>query len=150
MKSLFTIIFIVTLLVIPILNTDDWLVLSFLIHIIWLIITSNEIIDNRIGNNNGLKVFNKFSFSFIFADIIIMFLISSFLFRILLVPYFSIILYSNIIFMTIFLILNYYLIIDYIINKMTSLNKKVILILSSLFYPIGVYVIDIKNMNYDK
>ncbi|NRT16610.1 hypothetical protein HNP99_002981 [Flavobacterium sp. 28A] len=146
LKIIFTTLFIFSLLGIQIASLNDWLVLSLTIHVLWLSITSNEIMNLLVLKNKKiLQVFNKIVFYLLIVDIAVIFLSISFIFRLLFAILYLPLFYVSAVCIMISLIVNYFILIKYFIKTTKSLTKTALLILSSFFYLIGVYVIQVKN-----
>lgn len=147
-KIIFTILFLCSLSGIPIASFTDWLILSLIIQIIWITITSNEILNLVKSKDRNLRIFlgfNKILIYLLITDMVILVLSMSFGFRIIFAPFYRPTFYISSICMTISLFGNYYIIINDLIKKTKSLGKRFMLILSSLFYPIGIYTINAEN-----
>lgn len=146
LKIIFTTLFIFSLLGIQIASLNDWLVLSLTIHVLWLSVTSNEIVNFLVLKNKKiLQVFNKIVLYLLIVDIAVIFLSMSFIFRLLFAIIYLPLFYVNAVCIMISLIVNYFILIKYFIKTTKSLTKTALLILSSFFYLIGVYVIQVKN-----
>ena len=144
-KIIFTILFLFSLLGIQVARLNDWLVLTLIIHIIWLSITSNKILElskKEYKNYRIFQIFNKVFVYIFIADIIIIILSMSFGFRLIFASLYRPIFFISAIFGIISILGNYFIIINYLIERTSSLGKRFMLILSSLFYPIGVYTIN--------
>lgn len=143
-KITFTILFLLSLSGIQIASLNDWLILTLIIHIIWLTVTSNKILElskTEYKNHRTFQVFNKILVYLFIADIIIMFLSMSFGFRLIFASLYRPTFFITAIFGVISIFGNYFIIINHLIKKTDSLRKRFLQILSSLFYPIGVYTI---------
>jgi hypothetical protein len=111
-------------------------------------ILSNEII--KVPNSKIEKVLKKFNNLFIYllvADIIIIFLSMSFGFRMIFAPLYRPTFYLSGIIIIISVILNYYIVVKKLIKKTNSLERNIILIISTLLYPIGIYTINTEKIN---
>lgn len=86
-----------------------------------------------------LKKFNKVFVYLLIADLFIIFLSMSFGFRIIFAPLYRPTFYLTGIVLLISIIGNYSVIIKELIKRPISTIKKIFLIISSLFYPIGVF-----------
>lgn len=147
-KIIFTIIFIFSLLGIQIASFEDWLILSLVIQVIWITIISNDIVRLSKSRSRVDRIFGKFNKIFIYlliTDIVIIFFSMSFGFRIIFAPLYKPIFYVSGICIIVSIFRNYYIIINELIKRANSLEKKFVLILSSLFYPIGIYTIKTDN-----
>ncbi len=150
-KLIFTTLFLINLKVIQSTDFTDWVILSSVIQVIWVAITSKEILElDKSGNKNISRflTFNEISFYLLVVDIIIIVLSLSFAFRILFfvglyIPTYLIFIISFV-FLTISFIGNYYVIISYLIKQTKSKIKRFLLVFASLFYPIGVWLINIE------
>ncbi|MBJ2176348.1 hypothetical protein JBL43_19000 [Aureibaculum sp. A20] len=143
-KIIFTILFLFSLSGLQIASFSDWLILSLLIQTIWIAITSNEILELNEPKNSTINKFQKFNKILVYlliADIIILFLSMSFGFRIVFAPLYKPIFFISIVCILISLFGNYYVIINWLKKRTKSLGKRGLFILSSLFYPIGIFMI---------
>lgn len=143
-KIIFTVLFLFSLTGIQVASFNDWLILSFIIHIIWLTITSNEILESSITEYKNYRIFNKFNKILVYlfiADILIIVLSMSFGFRLIFASLYKPTFFISAIFGIISICVNYYIIINSLIKRIDSVTKRILLILSSLFYPIGVFTI---------
>ena len=143
-KIIFTILFLFSLLGIQVASLNDWLILSLFIHIIWLTITSSKILElSKTENINHriFKIFNNILIYLFIADIFIIVLSMSFGFRLIFASLYRPTFFISAIFGVISVFGNYFIIINHLLKRAESLGKRILLILSSLFYPIGVYTI---------
>lgn len=150
MKILFTILFLISLFVFKSAGFDDWLFITVIIQIIWLILVSNTILSNYNSNQiwaNRIRNFNKITLVILVLDLIIIFLSISFFVRILLAPFYQglFILTASLIFISV--ITNYFILIKCVMQLPKSIIEKTALVLVSFFYPIGVFLINIKVDN---
>ena len=147
-RIMFSVIFIYSLFGIYFSNIETWLILSPLAQMLWVIITSSEIL--RLTNPKSIIVkFNKALIYIVIIDFLIMVLSASFGFRLLFMHLYQPIFYISLISLVISLIANYYIIIRSIMNRSDSFYKKIAIILSSFFYPIGVYMVNtVSNERY--
>jgi hypothetical protein len=105
---------------------------------------SNKIIKLSKSKNKidrFLQTFNKVFVYLLVADIFIIFLSMSFGFRILFAPLYRPTFYISGIVLLLSIFGNYYVIINDILKRPNSLTKNILLIISSFFYPIGIYSI---------
>lgn len=143
-KTIFTILFLFSLSGIQIASLNDWLILTLIIHIIWLTVTSNEILKlskTEYKHHRTFQIFNKILVYLFIADIIIIFLSMSFGFRLIFASLYKPTFFISAIFGVISIFGNYFIIVNHLIKKNDSLRKRFLQIFSSLFYPIGVYAI---------
>lgn len=143
-KIIFTVIFVFSLVGIQIASFEDWLILSLIIQVIWISTIANDIIKLSRSKSRLDKIFEKFNKMFIYflsADIVILFLSMSFLFRLIFAPLYIMTFYVSGICILISIFGNYYIIINELIKRANPLRKKITLILSSLIYPIGVFTV---------
>jgi len=141
-KIIFTVLFLFSLIGIQVASFNDWLILTFIIHIIWLTITSNEILESsktEYKNYRIFKIFNKIIIYLFIADILIIVLSMSFRFRLIFASLYRPTFFISAIFGVISICVNYYFIINYLIKRIDSITQRILLILSTLFYPIGVF-----------
>jgi hypothetical protein len=149
-KIIFTILFLFSLLGLQIAGLTNWLFLSLVIHILWLTIASKDILKLTKSEkiiNQIFKVFNTVFPFLLVADMAIIFLSTSFGFRIMFAPFYKAIFNVSAVCMMISVFANYYIMINHLIKRNYSPTKRFILILSSFIYPIGVYTIKTKNNN---
>ena len=143
-KIIFTILFLISLTGIEIASLSDWFILSLVIHVIWLTMTSNQILRRqkvKYKTDRIFKIFNKVIIYILIADVVIIILSMSFGFRLIFANLYRPTFYLSLICITISVLGNYFIVIDYLTKKTDSLSKKVLLGISSLFYPIGVYIL---------
>ena len=146
-QIIFTLLFLFSLSGIQIASFDDWLILSLIIHLIWVMILSNEMIKSLNLKNKfekTVKIINKVSIYLFIIDVLMIFLSMSFLFRLIFAYLYRPMFYLTCVCIFISTIVNYYVIINELLKRKYSLVKKIGLILSSIFYPIGIYSIKSK------
>lgn len=144
LKIIFTVLFLFSLIGIRIASFEDWLILSLLIQVIWTSIIANDIIKHSKAKSKLDKIIVKFNKIFIYlliADIVILFLSMSFLFRLIFASLYVPTFYVSGICILISIFGNYYIIINELIKRANPISKKIALILSSLIYPIGVFMV---------
>ena len=144
LKIIFTVLFLFSLIGIRIASFEDWLILSLPIQVIWISIIANEIIKNSKSKSKLDKIIVKLNKIFIYlliADIVILFLSMSFLFRLIFASLYVTTFYVSVICILISIFGNYYIIINELIKRANPIGKKIALILSSLIYPIGVFMV---------
>lgn len=144
LKIIFTVLFLFSLIGIQIASFEDWLILSLLIQVIWTSIIANDIIKHSKSKSKLDKIIVKFNKIFIYlliADIVILFLSMSFLFRLIFASLYVTTFYVSGICILISIFGNYYIIINELIKRVNPIGKKIALILSSLIYPIGVFMV---------
>ena len=143
-KTIFTVLFVFSLQGIQVASFQDWLFLTLIIQVIWVMLLSNKIIKLSKSKNKidrFLQTFNKVFVYLLVADIFIIFLSMSFGFRILFAPLYRPTFYISGIVLLLSIFGNYYVIINDILKRPNSLTKNILLIISSFFYPIGIYSI---------
>jgi hypothetical protein len=143
-KIIFAILFLFSLPGIQIASFSDWLILSLLIQTIWAATTSNEILTlNKSENRNTIRLlkFNKILVYLLIADMAILVLSMSFAFRLIFAYLYRPLFFISIVSLLIALFGNYYVIINYLLKKTKANGKRFLFILSSLFYPIGIFTI---------
>jgi len=144
LKIIFTVLFLFSLIGIQIASFEDWLILSLLIQVIWTSIIANDIIKHSKSTSKLDKIIVKSNKIFIYlliADIVILFLSMSFLFRLIFASLYVTTFYVSGICILISIFGNYYIIINELIKRANPIGKKIALILSSLIYPIGVFMV---------
>ena len=144
LKIIFTVLFLFSLIGIRIASFEDWLILSLPIQVIWISIIANEIIKNSKSKSKLDKIIGKLNKIFIYlliADIVILFLSMSFLFRLIFASLYVTTFYVSVICILISIFGNYYIIINELIKRANPIGKKIALILSSLIYPVGVFMV---------
>lgn len=143
-KIIFTILFLFSLPRIQVASLTDWLILSFFIHLIWLTITSNQVLKNKKTKSKSDNIFiilNK-SIVYVFViDVIIIVLSASFGFRLIFAYFYKPTFYLSLVCVVVSFLGNYFVLIRCFNQQTDSLIRKILLIVSSLFYPIGVYTV---------
>ena len=150
MKILFSILFLISLLVFEFSGFEDWLIINLIIQVIWLILISNIIFNNYYSNYiwaNRIRNFNKITLVILVLDLIIIFLSVSFFVRILLAPFYYGMFVITSIFIFLSIIINYSILIKCVMQLPKSIIEKTAHVLASFFYPIGVFLINIKVDN---
>ena len=150
MKILFSILFLISLLVFEFSGFEDWLIINLMIQVIWLILISNIILNNYYSNYiwaNRIRNFNKITLVILVLDLIIIFLSVSFFVRILLAPFYYGMFVITSIFIFLSIIINYSILIKCVMQLPKSIIEKTALVLASFFYPIGIFLINIKGYN---
>lgn len=144
-KLIFTLVFVFSLLGIQIASFKDWFFLFLLIQVIWISLTSNaiiELVNSKTTFIGIIESFNRIVIYLLVADVIIIALSTSFGFRILFAYFYVPLFYISLGCMVASVVANYYIIFDYLIKKSDSLGERLLLLFSSLFYPLGVYLIN--------
>lgn len=150
MKILFSILFLISLLVFEFSGFEDWLIINLIIQVIWLILISNIILNNYYSNYiwaNRIRNLNKITLVILVLDLIIIFLSVSFFVRILLAPFYYGMFLITSIFIFLSIIINYSILIKCVMQLPKSIIVKTALVLASFFYPIGVFLTNIKVKN---
>lgn len=150
MKILFITLFLISLLVFEFSGFEDWLIINLIIQVIWLILISNIIFNNYYSNYiwaNRIRNLNKITLVILVLDLIIIFLSVSFFVRILLAPFYYGMFVITSIFIFLSIIINYSILIKCVMQLPKSIIVKTALVLASFFYPIGVFLINIKVKN---
>lgn len=150
MKVLFTILFLISLLVFKFSGFEDWLIINLIIQVIWLALISNPILNNYYSNYiwaNRIRNFNKITLVILVLDLIIIYLSVSFFVRILLAPFYYGMFVITSLFIFLSIIINYSILIKCIMQLPKSIIEKSALILASSFYPVGVFLFSIKDDN---
>ena len=117
MKILFSILFLISLLVFEFSGFEDWLIINLIIQVIWLILISNIILNNYYSNYiwaNRIRNLNKITLVILVLDLIIIFLSVSFFVRILLAPFYYGMFLITSIFIFLSIIINYSILSVYI------------------------------------
>lgn len=150
MKILFSILFLISLLVFEFSGFEDWLIINLIIQVIWLILISNIILNNYYSNYiwaNRIRNLNKITLVILVLDLIMIFLSVSFFVRILLAPFYYGMFVITSIFIFLSIIINYSILIKCVMQLPKSIIVKTALVLASFFYPIGVFLTNIKVKN---
>lgn len=150
MKILFTILFLISLLVFKFSGFEDWLIINLIIQVIWLALISNPILSNCYPNYiwaNRIRNFNKITLVILVLDLIIIYLSVSFFVRILLAPFYYGMFVITSLFIFLSIIINYSILIKCVMQLPKSIIEKSALILSSSFYPVRVFLFSIKDDN---
>ncbi|MGY6650364.1 hypothetical protein [Wenyingzhuangia sp. IMCC45574] len=146
MKLLLTLLFVFSLLGIPVASFKDWLILTLIIHTMWLAIASTKLIKEGQRKYNKLKVFNRVVIGIAMVDTMVVFLSISFLFRVIFASLYLPLFYLSTVCFGFSIIINYVILVRDIVQRDISPNRKTVLILSSFCYPIGVYTLSQKNV----
>ena len=96
-KIIFTILFLISLTGIEIASLSDWFILSLVIHVIWLTMTSNQILRGqkvKYKTDRIFKIFNKVIIYILIADVVIIILSMSFGFRLIFANLYNLNLYA--------------------------------------------------------
>ena len=147
MKFIFPILFILCLFVLYNFNLTDWVILTLIIQTIWTSKLSNIIIsDLNITEFKNTIKFNNFLICLLIADIIIIILSSSFIFRIIFSYLYFPLFFINLVLILISIVINFPIIYNKIKNENFSFFKKSIICICLLIYPIGPILISKKDL----
>lgn len=148
MKIVFTTIFLISLLIFEFLGFEDWFFISVIIQVVWLNLNSNSILSFDYSNfiwANRIRNLNKITLVILVLDLIIIYLSTSFIVRVFLAPFYRSLYILTLLLIFLSAIINYYILIKTLMQMPISRMKKMIFILVSFFYPIGVFVINIRR-----
>ncbi|MGB1295711.1 MAG: hypothetical protein ACPG6V_09540 [Flavobacteriales bacterium] len=147
-KIMFIIIFIFSLIGLKMAGVMNWLILSLIVQILWLTRVSNKILNQTKSKNKTDRLhrkFNRYLITMLIVDLVVIFLSLSFAFRLLFAWLYQPLFILSIIGMLISLITNYFVLVNHIKQSNPSLFKKIFLVLTSLFYPLGTIFIKVEN-----
>lgn len=146
---IFTSIFLISLITFGFGLAKEWLVLHFILHTIWLTVTSKQILERKKLKN---KIDNLFKPSItllnyiIVGSILIIVLSISFGFRLLFATFYKPFFLLALLYFAIYFIQCNYILIAYLNKKIDSQINVTWIILSFLFYPLGAFTFsEIKN-----
>ena len=140
MKILFSILFLISLLVFEFSGFEDWLIINLIIQVIWLILISNIILNNYCSNYiwaNRIRNLNKITLVILVLDLIMIFLSVSFFVRILLAPFYYGMFVITSLFIFLSIIINYSILIKCVMQLPKSIIEKSALVsnfLLSIFF----------------
>lgn len=144
----YILLFGLSLFVINISNFNDWILVSLLIQVVWISLTSNKIISKgqvEMKNKLILTSFNRFTIVLLIIDFVIMFLSTSFGFRLLFANFYRPTMYLTLISIFISILISYFIIIKFLRQNIDSRRKLILYILTTLFYPSGQLSITLIN-----
>lgn len=146
-KIIFTALFLASLIEFRVIGLSGWLIVSLVIQTVWLIITSSEILRLKRAKNKidiVFKILNQLLIFMLITDFIIFILSMSFGFRLIFANLYIPTFYISLICIIFSIFSSYYTIFNYLINSTHSQCRRILIGMSSLFYPIGVYMLTVK------
>lgn len=150
-KVLFTVFFLISLLILYKEDFIIFLIFSLIIHYLWLVVENFELlkINKNKKDYSFIAVLNVFVVSLMLLNFICLIFTFSFLVRMLIISlptiYLKLYVFINLTVFVFTFILNYFILLKAIIKFDATFKQNILKIVYSLYYPVGVYLLNYKK-----